>query len=161
MKKSLQKKVQQALDVDKQAVARSGMRFRDRAFDSSTHAPRDITGPIAGMAREIDIEHIKPDPNQPRKTINKKSLENLAASIRVHGVLQPITVYRSDEANAFLLLVGQRRLAAAQLAKLKRIPCIIRPDAMDESQRLQQQLVENILPEMPERRVSEIVGQRE
>ena len=66
---------------------------------------------------------IRPNPSQPRKVFHKDALEELAESIRQHGVLQPLSVRRVG--NAYELIAGERRLRAAQLAGLGEIPCIV------------------------------------
>ena len=68
-----------------------------------------------------DVLH--PNPNQPRKRFSPDGLEELAASIREHGVLQPLTVRKVD--GSFELVSGERRLRAARLAGLSEVPCIV------------------------------------
>ena len=68
-----------------------------------------------------DVLH--PNPNQPRKRFSPDGLEELAASIREHGVLQPLTVRKVD--GSFELVAGERRLRAARLAGLSEVPCIV------------------------------------
>lgn len=107
---------------------------------------RTLTAPLAGgaAAREIKLSAIRPDPNQPRRTMDPQSLQDLADSIRENGVLQPITVTWSESERVYLIVTGQRRYAASKIAGLESIPAVIRPIDYDERQRLQQQLVENI-----------------
>jgi ParB family chromosome partitioning protein len=144
MRKSLEQQMRSALDRDARAAKISG---RSKVADQvlgTAHAPRDITKPIAGMAREIDLKHVQPDPEQPRRTIDGGSLKELAESIKENGVLQPISVLWSEEKQVYLIIHGERRFRAAKLAKLSAIPALIRPADYDQTQRLQQQLVENI-----------------
>ena len=70
----------------------------------------------------IKISDIKANPNQPRKIFEKESLEELAASIRLHGIIQPLSVRRSE--TGLVLRAGERRLKAAMLAGLTEVPCI-------------------------------------
>ena len=70
----------------------------------------------------IKISDIKANPNQPRKIFEKESLEELAASIRLHGIIQPLSVRRSE--SGLVLIAGERRLKAAKLAGLTEVPCI-------------------------------------
>ena len=70
----------------------------------------------------IKISDIKANPNQPRKIFEKESLEELAASIRLHGIIQPLSVRRSE--TGLVLIAGERRLKAAKLAGLTEVPCI-------------------------------------
>ncbi len=83
--------------------------------------------------RRVDIEKIKPNANQPRKTFDPKALEDLAASIREHGVIQPVVVRRTGE--MYELVAGERRWRAARMAGLKQIPVLVR-DLSDEEQML-------------------------
>ncbi len=72
----------------------------------------------------IPQELILPNPNQPRKRFDYEELENLASSIRENGILQPITVRRTEDGK-FELIAGERRLRAARLVGIKQIPAII------------------------------------
>jgi ParB family chromosome partitioning protein len=91
---------------------------------------------------QIDINLIKPNPWQPRKVFREENLEELAASIKEHGILQPLVVIPTPEGN-FQLVVGERRLRASKLAGLATVPVIIR-DAMTEQVKLELALIENI-----------------
>lgn len=75
--------------------------------------------------RELDIDRILPNSHQPRKNFDEDSLNELANSIRVHGVVQPIVV-RPLEDGFFQLIAGERRWRAAQRAGLHRIPAVVR-----------------------------------
>ncbi len=72
----------------------------------------------------INIDHIRPNPYQPRKQFNVSALEDLCESIKQYGVIQPISV-RKLSANSFELVAGERRLRAAEMAGLREIPAII------------------------------------
>lgn len=102
---------------------------------------REGTKGLSG-ARIIDISRIKPDPDQPRKSFNRKTLKELADSIKEHGLLQPITVEYVDYQDYFKIINGKRRYEAAKLAGLSEIPCIIKD--IDKYARLIHQLIENI-----------------
>jgi ParB family chromosome partitioning protein len=91
--------------------------------------------------RDIEIERIIPNADQPRKAFNNSSLEDLAGSIRTHGVVQPIVV-RSLQDGVFQIVAGERRWRAAQLAGLTRIPALVRET--HEHQALELALVENV-----------------
>src|SRR5579884_1275446 len=91
--------------------------------------------------REIDIERILPNAHQPRKSFDDESLNDLADSIRVHGVVQPIVV-RPLEDGFFQLIAGERRWRAAQRAGLNRIPAVVRES--DEHAALEVALIENL-----------------
>lgn len=81
----------------------------------------------------LPLRDIRPNPNQPRTAFSLKGLEELAASIREHGILQPLTVRRMPDGK-WELISGERRLRAARMAKLDTVPCIpIRVDDMESS----------------------------
>ncbi|MBO5323912.1 MAG: ParB/RepB/Spo0J family partition protein [Oscillospiraceae bacterium] len=83
---------------------------------------------------------IKPNPAQPRKIFRQEALEELADSIRQHGILQPLSVRRVG--TSYELIAGERRLRAAQLAGLREIPCIVM--TMDERESSMAAMVENL-----------------
>ena len=89
---------------------------------------------------EIDIDRIAPNPNQPRLNFDEGRLEELAASIRENGILQPVLVRPLD--NGYQLIAGERRLSAAQRAGMLKIPAVIRD--VPDNRLLELALVENI-----------------
>ncbi len=89
---------------------------------------------------EIAINRVSPNPRQPRQRIDDADLELLAASIRVHGVLQPILV--TETLDGYQLVAGERRFRASRLAGLERIPAIVRQLA--DREQLEVALVENL-----------------
>lgn len=97
----------------------------------------------------IDIEHIKPNPYQPRREFNREDLQSLADSIKVYGILQPLMVSKVEKEVPggrqvkYELIAGERRLRAAKIAKLPRVPVIIRHLA-NNAQKLEVSLIENI-----------------
>ncbi len=94
-------------------------------------------------SREIPIENIFANPNQPRKFFDKKELDNLAESISRKGILQPIIVRQLDEdKEKYEIIAGERRWRAAQLAKLDKIPVTIKH--IDDMQLLEIAIIENI-----------------
>ena len=95
----------------------------------------------ADAVNEIYIDRIEANPFQPRSVFNKESLEELAQSIKELGIIQPITVRNLDD-HKFQLISGERRLRAAQMAGLKKIPAFIR--FADDQGMLEMALVENI-----------------
>jgi ParB family chromosome partitioning protein len=101
--------------------------------------PVSETGPT-----EVPIDDIAPNPMQPRQDLDLEALEELAASIREHGLIQPLIVSQlSDvEAQPYQLIAGERRLEAAKLADLTKVPVIIREASPQEM--LELALVENI-----------------
>ena len=88
----------------------------------------------------INIDEVVPNPNQPRKIFDLKGLEELADSIARHGVLQPLTVRRTDL--GYELVAGERRLRASRLAGLRQVPCIVLDINSQQSSLLA--LVENL-----------------
>ena len=89
----------------------------------------------------LRVEDIRPNPYQPRQTFDDEGLRELASSIRRHGILQPLTV-RPAAGGKWELVAGERRLRAAKLAGLERVPCI-RREADDRDAALLA-LVENL-----------------
>ena len=90
---------------------------------------KEVKGKLTQNAFELKIQNLNirkiiPDPMQPRKTLNETSLKELSESIKKHGVLQPITVRKSE--NDYIIVMGERRYRASKLASKKTIPCIIR-----------------------------------
>ena len=73
---------------------------------------------------EIAIEEIRPNPNQPRKNFDQTALEELAQSIKNHGVIQPLVVNKEDD--GYMIIAGERRYRAAKLAGLEFVPCIVK-----------------------------------
>src|SRR5258706_2680134 len=106
--------------------------------------PTAVAVPLSQDAYEIEIDHVEPDPQQPRKTFDNSELENLAASIRENGLLQPIIVYRASGSDNFRIIAGERRYRAAILAGKTTVPCLEMPPDFDRGLVDQFQLVENI-----------------
>ena len=94
--------------------------------------------------RQIPVELIRPNPDQPRKEFNGESLLALAESIEAKGVLQPLVV-RALPGGTYELIAGERRLRASKIAKLEQVPAIIR-DA-EGAERLELALLENVARE--------------
>jgi ParB family chromosome partitioning protein len=89
---------------------------------------------------ELPIASISRNPYQPRQAFENSQLEELAASIAEHGVLQPVLV--TEAAGGYRLIAGERRLRAAEMAGLERIPALVR--SADESAQLSWALIENM-----------------
>jgi ParB family chromosome partitioning protein len=89
---------------------------------------------------ELAISAIERNPYQPRQTLEQPSLEELSASVAEHGVLQPILV--TQTATGYRLIAGERRLRAAEMAGLERIPAVVR--TATESEQLAWALIENL-----------------
>ena len=100
-----------------------------------------VGGEEVATQDEVDINLITPNPRQPRKNFDQEALNELIASIKEIGILQPPVVRRSSN-GAFELIMGERRYRAAKAAGLKKIPVIIRQTADNEL--LREALIENI-----------------
>jgi ParB family chromosome partitioning protein len=90
----------------------------------------------------VPIEQIAPNPLQPRKTFNEASIEELARSVREHGIVQPLVVTRTAS-DKYKLIAGERRYRAAQKAGLSVVPVVVK-EMMTEGDALQVALIENI-----------------
>ena len=95
------------------------------------------SGPI-----EIDIDLLAPNQQQPRLNMDDGKLEELAASIKANGIIQPILVRRTG--NTYRIIAGERRWRAAQKAGLQRVPVVVRDVADGDKQLLELALIENL-----------------
>lgn len=91
---------------------------------------------------ELPIERILPNPHQPRTIMEDDELLELAQSIREFGIIQPLLVIPENDKNEFILIAGERRLRAAKLAGLQKVPVIFR-QATDQ-EHLELALIENV-----------------
>jgi len=120
------------------------------ASDQAAEAPdggspagsRSMIAAVASgvAARYVSVDLIDPNPYQPRTQENEQALDELAASIREHGVVQPIVV--KPDRSRYVLIAGQRRLEAARRCDLQVVPAIVRE--ADDREMLELALVENI-----------------
>ncbi len=94
----------------------------------------------AGGVREIETVFIVPNPHQPRMKFDEEKMKELAASIKEHGIIQPLILTKSG--NSYEIIAGERRFQAAKIAGLKTVPAIVR-DAT-EQQKLELAVIENI-----------------
>lgn len=117
---------------------------------SALMADIDVSSTVAGSERvraeglrEIPIEHIRPNPEQPRRSFAPEALEELAASIREKGVLQPL-ILRLDPGlpGHYQIVAGERRWRAAQMAKIHSLPAVLRD--LSDAEVLEIAIVENI-----------------
>jgi len=99
------------------------------------------TPATAGSLAEIPLDRISANPYQPRKVFNEQALDDLARSVREHGIVQPLVVTRAGD--RFRLIAGERRFRAAQRAGLSSVPAVIK-DLQKEGDALQIALIENI-----------------
>ena len=89
---------------------------------------------------EIDLKDIRSNPYQPRKTFNEETLQELAASIKEHGIIEPIIVKKSIK--GYELVAGERRTKAAKIAGLEKIPAIVKD--FNDQEMMEIALLENI-----------------
>ncbi len=100
---------------------------------TSTPATADTYAPITMIA---------PNPRQPRESMSEENLSELAASISEHGILQPLIVTHDPITGMYTLIAGERRLRAARMAGLEKVPVIIR--SVTDQERLELALIENV-----------------
>ena len=112
-----------------------------RGLSALLGTPTPETGVDSEKLREIDIDRIVPNTQQPRKCFNEEALNELADSIRAHGLIQPIIVQPLPD-NLFQLIAGERRWRAAQKAGLMKLPAVVRDSTSDAS--LEIALIENL-----------------
>jgi ParB family chromosome partitioning protein len=98
--------------------------------------------PVSG-GRMMPIEAIRPNPNQPRRDFGERELNELAASIREKGVIQPLILRpHPSEVGSYQIVAGERRWRAAQLAAVHELPAVIRQ--LDDSEMLELAIIENV-----------------
>lgn len=112
-----------------------------RGLDSLIPVGDDSDSDVQIADAEISVELIDPNPHQPRTSFDEAPLAELAASIREYGIIQPLIVTRASNGR-FQLVAGERRLRAAKLASLARVPAIVR--TLDEQQKLEFAIIENV-----------------
>jgi ParB family chromosome partitioning protein len=95
-----------------------------------------------GGVEEVDPDLIVPNPHQPRAAFSEESLRELVESVREHGVIQPLIVSAGESPGVYQLIAGERRLRAAKLAGLARVPVVVKEAA--ERELLELALVENL-----------------
>ncbi|HYG26709.1 MAG TPA: ParB/RepB/Spo0J family partition protein [Caulobacteraceae bacterium] len=128
-----------------ESIAAEGRRGLGRGLSAllgeADAAPQ--AGGDPGTAREIPIELIRRNPDQPRRTFAEAEIEELAASIREKGVLQPVLVRPAPDAKGeYQLVAGERRWRASQKAGLRSMPALVRD--LDDGQVLEIGIVENV-----------------
>ncbi len=115
-----------------------------RGFDSLI--PNDVKAELADdpsgsiRTKKVLIQDIVPNPEQPRRLFKDQALQELAISIKEHGILQPVVVIAQED--KYRLVAGERRWRAAQIAGLEAVPAIIR--TLNEQQELEMSLIENL-----------------
>ena len=111
------------------------------AFSTTTPAARPTPGPTPEGVQEIALADIAANPHQPRTVFNETAIDELTASIKLHGVLQPVMV-RPRGGGRYEIVAGERRFRAAERAELKRIPAVVR--SLTDEEALTVALIENI-----------------
>lgn len=120
-------------------MARSGLGRGLDVLLGERPTPGPTAAAVSGSAAELPLEAILPNPQQPRTHFDQAELEQLANSIKAHGVLQPIVVSRRKD--GYELVAGHRRVLASRLAGKTSVPAVVREDVSD---RLELALVENL-----------------
>ena len=114
---------------------------------SPVPSPKDVgRRPLRNVAR-IAVEQVIPDPSQPRTEFSSESIQRLAKSIQEKGQLAPIRVRWSDEFSKWMIVCGERRWRAAKLAGLDVLDCCFVDGEISEAEKLEQQMIENLLRE--------------
>ena len=103
--------------------------------------PPSVSGQSAGNITRIPVEQIEVNPKQPRRDFDETALRELSESIKLHDIIQPVTVVKTNNGK-YQLISGERRLRASKLAGLKDIPAYIR--TADDQQMLEMALLENL-----------------
>ena len=128
------------MSVNKKGLGRSfesliPTELLDESFDPTASQDEKIS-----ELRNININEIQPDPDQPRRVFDELSLQELMKSIKQHGVLQPIIV--TPKSGKYMIVAGERRYRAAKMAGLKKIPALLR--TLSNQHKLELSLIENL-----------------
>lgn len=112
-----------------------------RGLDALLAPPDEIMTSGSSSINEIELSCIEPNPDQPRSIFEEETLEELAKSIRNYGIIQPIILKEKDDGN-YLIIAGERRYRAAEMAGLEKIPAYIKTTQDENMAELA--LIENI-----------------
>lgn len=122
-------------------MAASGKRRLGRGLDGLLpEGPSSTSSEVPGVS-QVPVEELRPNREQPRRQIDEAALEELAQSIREHGILEPVLARRRRE-GGYVIVAGERRWRAAQKAGLKEIPVFVRE--LSEEAAFEAALVENL-----------------
>ncbi len=102
-----------------------GVFNEDDSYKNITSHKEKLEAKNTTGVTEVEIEKIKPNPNQPRKNFDVDALNELAASIKTHGIVQPIVVNDLGD-GTYMIIAGERRWRAANICGLKTVPAVIR-----------------------------------
>ncbi|MFG1373635.1 ParB/RepB/Spo0J family partition protein [Xanthobacter oligotrophicus] len=105
-------------------------------------APAARSGAGRGGPRRVPIEHVRPNPRNPRRTFLEEGLEDLTASIREKGIIQPIVVRQLNGSDSFEIVAGERRWRAAQRAALHEVPVVVLE--LSDREALEVAIIENV-----------------
>lgn len=114
----------------------------DALIPTGDFSPESVASSPTTGYETLSITDISQNPRQPRSQMNQEELEELAASIRKNGILQPLIVAPAGEPGKYILIAGERRLLAASMADLDKVPVVVREAT--EQQRLELALIENV-----------------
>lgn len=104
--------------------------------------PGDYSSSQPSADSFVFTESIIPNPRQPRDSMNPDDLQDLANSIREHGIIQPLIVTHEPMSDTYILIAGERRLQAAKLVGLEKVPVVVR--TATDQERLELALIENV-----------------
>jgi ParB family chromosome partitioning protein len=122
---------------------KSGLgRGLDALIPAGEFTPETDNLPSPSVFESLPLTAINRNPRQPRVQMDSQELEELAASIRKNGILQPLIVAPTAEPDKYILIAGERRLLAAGMAGLETVPVIVREAS--EQERLELALIENV-----------------
>mgnify|MGYP001862866324 CR=1 FL=1 len=101
--------------------------YKDDSYENITKKAPEPQAKVAVSSgvSEIAIDKVKPNPNQPRKNFDEEALNELAASIKLHGIVQPIVVNDMGD-GSYMIIAGERRWRAANICGLKTVPAVVR-----------------------------------
>jgi len=121
-------------------IPKKTMTYGQNPFKSNSSAEDNIILNDGDRVLNISLDDISVNPQQPRSDFNEAALNDLAASIKEHGIISPLIVTRKDD--GYELIAGERRLRAAKIAELKKVPVIVREEG--EQKKLELALIENL-----------------
>src|SRR5690606_8585093 len=113
----------------------------DEELNTTADGVPAVSGQNAGTIARIPVEQIDVNPKQPRRDFDEQTLQELAESIKLHDIIQPITVVKSGQ-NKYQIISGERRWRASKMAGIKDIPAYIR--TADDQNMLELALLENL-----------------
>lgn len=118
------------------------IRLDDSTEETGKKSSSQKESPDENTIQYIDINQIKPNENQPRKSFDPEKLEELSHSILEHGVIQPVVLRKPEKGKGYELVAGERRWRAARMAGLKTVPALVRD--LTEEQNMLLSIIENM-----------------